>query len=1554
MTTARIMFGITFLGVVLPALPAVARELSFEERVAATTAIERVYYAHRQGATEPFEKAVPRAVIEEKVRRTIAQSLLLERRHRSPITAEMLRRELERVAANTQLPERLEQIFDALGNDPVLVQECLIRPALADRLVRTFVADDEALQANRRAEAERLRRDALRGTLATEPVSDRCSDLRITREAAGESFDAIRRQAPARIGEVGALEESEDAFRFGVALDEDAEGATLALCEIPKHTWSELRSGLAGELRTTASDKLPLPVPSAAVSGAPLSPRTCAPANFWNSGSLDDPNPFVALTQAKAVWTGSEMLAWGGIDASGGWTNHGERYDPLIDAWSPISTVNGPGPRAGTTVIWSGAEMIVWGGQQYEGVGITNTGARYNPQTDTWAPTSTIGAPPARIFHFCAWTGTRMMVWGGRLTDNTLTATGGLYSPATNSWTTTSTVDAPAPRMGVIAQYASGRVVIWGGFAPGSAPSVLDTGGRYDPTSDTWQPTSLLNAPSARQVAPSVSTGSQVIVWGGDSGLSTGGVYDPLADSWTVMSAGPSGRVGATAVWTGSRMIVWGGGSETDGGASFDPVANGWSPITTSGQPSGRHDHVAVWTGDRMIVWGGQSPNPDPSNSVLETGGRYDPVGDSWTATATSGIPPAHAGAQVWTGSELIVWGGVKTVGPDLGYRYDPLLDVWTETSTVNAPLGRTTPEAIWTGSEMIVFNGFVWSANNWVNDGGRYNPATDSWIPLPPVYNLFTGGVPQTNKFVFWTGTRMLVWGGDSVQNRFETIGRTGALWDPQSNTWTPMAVYPFVSRLGKTAVWTGSEMFVWGGYTRTGGFPDAYYADGARYNPATDSWQMITGSDAVPRAGHQAVWDGNRMLVWGGSAFSVASPPQSYDPVANAWSALSTVGAPPSNGIVQQSLWTGRWWLLAYLDSPYTGFLYDSVDDAWQPMTSVNGPSSAVATKPVWTKSEMMYWTDGLGARYVITAPGTDSDGDGASDACDLCPGLVNLNQSDFDHDGLGDACDTDADGDGVADAQDNCRFLANASQVDADADGRGDACDKCPAVADPGGLDNDGDGAGDACDPDDDNDGVSDLSDNCLRTPNPNQANFDGDPFGDECDNCPSSVNLDQADLDGDGQGDVCDVDDDGDLIVDSSDNCLGVYNPTQADTDGDGLGDACDPCTDFDSDGTCGAADNCPMIANPTQADLDGDLQGDACDNCAVVPNPNQADTDGDALGDACDGCPADAVPEIDSDGVCPSIDNCDATFNPAQGDEDVDGLGNYCDNCPASPNAGQTDADADGAGDACDCQPQDPNDHRPEEVQGLSAAQSGGTTTLSWLSVPGADSYAVTRAALTTLGSGYGPCLAQGIPGTSYPDTAAPEPGQGYAYLVQAQNFECGLGTLGYTSAEQERSAAGSCSGAAVANAQAAAETSVFGTVSGTFTATQSSNDAVEAITEVLSSGGSPSSRFSRLEHRWSFTVAAGSAIELHVEGFRSSSTDGDDFHFESSTNGGTTFTPVTMASLPLADGDTDLVGNLPGTVSGTVVIRVVDTDRTAGHQTLDSVAIDEVFLRSIP
>jgi len=219
-------------------------------------------------------------------------------------------------------------------------------------------------------------------------------------------------------------------------------------------------------------------------------------------------------------------------------------------------------------------------------------------------------------------------------------------------------------------------MIVWGGWGDHSVTIVpLDTGGRYDPTNDSWTPTAMTGAPSARSQHTAVWTGSQMVIWGGEAeGLgdfNTGGRYDPASDSWTPTSVtdAPTARAYHTAVWTGSVMVVWGGqgpGYYPDAGGRYDPVTDSWTSTTTAA-PAGREQTTAVWSGTEVIVWGGYANGVE-----LDTGGRYDPAADAWTSTLAAGAPSERSGhTAIWTGSLMLVWGGGQFTF-DTGAAYAP------------------------------------------------------------------------------------------------------------------------------------------------------------------------------------------------------------------------------------------------------------------------------------------------------------------------------------------------------------------------------------------------------------------------------------------------------------------------------------------------------------------------------------------------------------------------------------------------------------------------------------------------------------------------------------------------------------------------------------------------------------------------------------------------------------------------------------------------------------------------------------------------------------------
>ena len=228
-----------------------------------------------------------------------------------------------------------------------------------------------------------------------------------------------------------------------------------------------------------------------------------------------------------------------------------------------------------------------------------------------------------------------------------------------------------------------------------------------------------------------------------------------LGDFWEqrATNGAPSARSSHTAVWTGSEMIVWGGygGGSLNTGGRYNPAGNSWTAVTTNSAPSARSFHTAVWTGSEMIVWGGNN-----GTNYFNDGGRYNTNGNSWTAVTTNSAPSARGShTAVWTGSEMIVWGGAGGSNLNIGGRYNPAGNSWTAVTTNGAPAVRGFHTAVWTGSEMIVWGGF--NNSSFFNDGGRFSPVASSWATMT------TSGAPAGRDFhtAVWTGSEMLVFGG-------------------------------------------------------------------------------------------------------------------------------------------------------------------------------------------------------------------------------------------------------------------------------------------------------------------------------------------------------------------------------------------------------------------------------------------------------------------------------------------------------------------------------------------------------------------------------------------------------------------------------------------------------------------------------------------------------------------------------------------------------------------------------------------------------------------------
>ena len=290
------------------------------------------------------------------------------------------------------------------------------------------------------------------------------------------------------------------------------------------------------------------------------------------------------------------MLAWSYVLASNALTIV-KPNDESVGYWEATRLVSAPSARYGDTAIWTGTEMIIWGGYSYLDH-FLNDGYKYNPVTDAWQSISVSNAPVGRLRHTAVWTGSKMIVWGGESSSGgSTTNTGGIYDPTTNTWTAISVTNAPSAREQHTAIWTGTEMIIWGGCQTVSCSNVFNNGARYNPTTDTWTPI------------------------GNTAGLTPRHFHQ--------------------AIWTGSRMVVWGGATDRQG-IAYDPSTEIWTPISTLNAPISTFQAASVWTGSEMIVWGGcTSFSTGYCSAYVATGGRYNPVTDSWTSVAIQTAPTA-------------------------------------------------------------------------------------------------------------------------------------------------------------------------------------------------------------------------------------------------------------------------------------------------------------------------------------------------------------------------------------------------------------------------------------------------------------------------------------------------------------------------------------------------------------------------------------------------------------------------------------------------------------------------------------------------------------------------------------------------------------------------------------------------------------------------------------------------------------------------------------------------------------------------------------------------
>jgi Kelch motif/Galactose oxidase, central domain len=304
-------------------------------------------------------------------------------------------------------------------------------------------------------------------------------------------------------------------------------------------------------------------------------PNTWAPAAALNTGRFLD---------ASARLHNGDVLVAGGQTGSSTITNSAEIYHPGSDTWTSAAVMSTPRFANGAVTLQSGKVLIVGGSSDNSGANSLDTGEVYDPAANTWTSVANTMSSGRRNYPAVALLPNgNVLIAGGADSSGNSVATADIYNPATNTFAPTSPMGA-ARQLVVATVLPNGKVLVAGGEDATGGP--MASAELYDPVTGSWSGVS--NSMSVARTFPGVASlpNGEVLVAGGVIGgnfnspsttTATTDVYNPATNSF---SAGPPMAVsralfGITPLADG-RVLAAGGVSI---GGSAGPAVMGDTEI---------------------------------------------------------------------------------------------------------------------------------------------------------------------------------------------------------------------------------------------------------------------------------------------------------------------------------------------------------------------------------------------------------------------------------------------------------------------------------------------------------------------------------------------------------------------------------------------------------------------------------------------------------------------------------------------------------------------------------------------------------------------------------------------------------------------------------------------------------------------------------------------------------------------------------------------------------------------------------------------------------------
>src|ERR1700733_13971301 len=258
----------------------------------------------------------------------------------------------------------------------------------------------------------------------------------------------------------------------------------------------------------------------------------------------------------------------------------------------------------------------------------------------------------------------------------------------------------------------NGKMYVIGGWDEGKAAGLNY---EYDPATDKW--TEKKGMPQLAHHAALAAANGKIYVIGGfvppkDTQIPTGGAWEPIADTW-----------------------------------EYDPAADSWKSLAPV--PTKRGAAVAVEVAGKIYVIGGATVanSKDPyftffgPSLVLTTNEVFDPATNKWESRRPMSVARNHASAAAVNGKIYVIGGRtghafiLSATNTDVVEEYSPVNDMWS------APKERMpTPRSggAWgtDGRRIYVAGGEVTTKElvGAFRAVEAYEPATNSWISLPPM----------------------------------------------------------------------------------------------------------------------------------------------------------------------------------------------------------------------------------------------------------------------------------------------------------------------------------------------------------------------------------------------------------------------------------------------------------------------------------------------------------------------------------------------------------------------------------------------------------------------------------------------------------------------------------------------------------------------------------------------------------------------------------------------------------------------------------------------------